>query len=100
MLVDGSIGAFNHQDGIAYLDAVHIAADFVDGDLITLSVTAPPPVRGREQVDIRTNRQRKAIPDGLSGPLFPYKHCSLVKNVQLDLGEQSRAIPIFSPSRR
>ena len=22
MLVDGSIGAFNHQDGIAYLDAV------------------------------------------------------------------------------
>jgi hypothetical protein len=23
MLVDGSIGAFNHQDGIAYLDAVH-----------------------------------------------------------------------------
>jgi hypothetical protein len=28
MLVDGSIDAFNHQDGIAYLDAVHIAADF------------------------------------------------------------------------
>ena len=27
MLVDGSIGAFNHQDGIAYLDAVrtHLA---------------------------------------------------------------------------
>jgi hypothetical protein len=51
-LVDGSIGAFNPQDGIAYLDAVHIAADF-DSDLITLSVTAPAPVRGRERVDIR-----------------------------------------------
>jgi hypothetical protein len=33
MLVDGSIGAFNHQDGIAYLDAVHYPPRNADDDV-------------------------------------------------------------------
>ena len=33
MLVDGSIGAFNHQDGIAYLDAVRTPPRNADDDV-------------------------------------------------------------------